>query len=64
MSEHVRIIKVKAKVSGCFRSKNSAGDYTKIMSFVGTAKKLGHDAFSAILLAFSGNPHMILKPES
>ncbi len=60
----LRMIKVKTKVSGCFRSKNGAGDYTKIMSFVGTAKKLGHDAFSAILLAFSGNPLSLLKPQS
>jgi len=34
----LRMIKVKTKVSGCFRSKNGAGDYTKIMSFIGTAR--------------------------
>ncbi len=41
----LRMVKVKTKVSGCFRSKNGAGDYTKIMSFIGTAKKLGQNAF-------------------
>ncbi len=60
----LRMIKVKTKVSGCFRSKNGARDYTKIMSFIGTAKELGHDAFSAILFAFSGNPFLLLKPQS
>ncbi len=33
----LRMIKVKTKVSGCFRSKNGVEDYTKIMSFLGSA---------------------------
>lgn len=37
----IRIIKVKMKVSGCFRSKDGAEEYLSIMSYVGTARKHG-----------------------
>jgi transposase len=38
----VRNIKVKAKVSGCFRSENGAKDFADTTSVLGTAAKLGH----------------------
>lgn len=37
----VRMVKVKTKVSGCFRTEAGAEDYLRIMSYVGTAKKHG-----------------------
>lgn len=37
----LRMIKVKTKVSGCFRSEEGARDYLKIMSYVGTAISKG-----------------------
>lgn len=55
----LRVIKTKAKVSGCFRSIEGAQDYLKIMSFVGTAKKLGHNAYEAIQNAISGTAEFI-----
>ena len=50
----LRMIKVKAKVSGCFRTEEGAKDFLKIMSYTGTAKKQGVNPFHAILLALSG----------
>lgn len=41
----IRMIKTKTKVSGCFRSMAGASDYLTIMSYVGTAKKHGRNAF-------------------
>ena len=55
----IRMIKVKTKVSGCFRSEDGARDYLKIMSYVGTAHKQGHNAYDAIRKAFSGCPEFI-----
>ena len=54
-----RMIKTKTKVSGCFRSKKGAMDYLKIMSYVGTAKKLGLSPFEAIRQAILGSPEFI-----
>lgn len=51
----IRIIKVKTKVSGCFRTESGADDYLKIMSYVGTAKKHGINPFQAIKQAISGS---------
>ena len=57
----IRMIKVKTKVSGCFRSEDGARDYLKIMSYVGTAHKQGHNAYDAIRNAFSGCPGFIFE---
>lgn len=55
----LRMIKVKTKVSGCFRTEEGARDYLKIMSYVGTAHKQGHNAYQAIKNAISGHPDFI-----
>lgn len=55
----LRMIKVKTKVSGCFRSEEGARDYLKIMSYIGTAHKHGHNAYDAIRNAISGYPDFI-----
>lgn len=55
----IRMVKVKTKVSGCFRTEDGARDYLKIMSYVGTAHKHGFNAYEAIKNAFSGTPEFI-----
>ena len=55
----VRMVKVKTKVSGCFRTEAGAEDYLRIMSYVGTAKKHGIKGFTAIRYAISGTPEII-----
>ena len=45
----VRKIKVKQKVSGCFRTDSGADDFAKLHSIVETAMKNGNSKFNAIL---------------
>lgn len=56
-----RMIKVKTKVSGCFRTEEGARDYLKIMSYVGTAHKQGYNAYEAIKNAISGHSDFIFE---
>lgn len=55
----LRMIKVKTKVSGCFRSEEGAQEYLTIMSYIGTAHKHGINAFTAILEALNGNSDIV-----
>ena len=55
----IRMIKIKTKVSGCFRGIDGARNYLKIMSYVGTAKKHGYSAFEAVQQVISGNPYFL-----
>ena len=57
----LRMIKVKTKVSGCFRTEEGARDYLKIMSYVGTAHKQGYNAYEAIKKAILGHPDFIFE---
>lgn len=57
----VRMIKVKTKVSGCFRSEEGARDYLKIMSYIGTAHKQGYNAYDAIKNAILQCPDFIFE---
>lgn len=57
----IRMIKVKTKVSGCFRIEDGARDYLKIMSYIGTAHKQGHNAYESIRNAISGHPDFIFE---
>lgn len=61
-AEHdLRMIKVKTKVSGCFRIEEGARDYLKIMSYVGTPRKQGYNAYEASKNAISGHPDFIFE---
>ena len=51
----IRNVKVKTKVSGCFRTEQGARDYLKIMSYVGTAKKNHVNVHEAIRQAIEGD---------
>ena len=57
----LRMVKVKTKVSGCLRSEEGAQEYLTIMSYIGSARKHGINAFTAIREALNGNPDIIFN---
>ena len=57
----VRMVKVKTKVSGCFRTKEGADSFIKIMSYIGTANKHGINSFIAIKNALEGQSDFIFN---
>ena len=57
----IRMVKVKTKVSGYYRSMKGAQEYLTKMSYVETAKKHGINAYEAILKSIIGNPDIIFE---
>jgi transposase len=56
----VRMIKVKQKISGTFRSRAGADSFCAIRSYISTVRKQGHNVIQAIQSALSGRPFMPL----
>ena len=52
----LRMMKVKQKVSGCFRTLQGAVLFCTVRSYLSTARKHGLSMFSALVDAFSGSP--------
>ena len=52
----IRMVKVKQKISGVFRSSKGADMFCRIRGYISTARKNSLSAFTAIIDALEGNP--------
>jgi len=54
----LRMVKVKEKISGTFRSEQGANIFARIRGYISTARKNNKSAIKAIKDAFTGNPYL------
>ena len=52
----LRMMKLKQKISGCFRSEEGARKFCRIRGYLATLRKQGHNLLDALVDLFSGNP--------
>jgi len=52
----IRMIKVKQKISGCFRTTGGAEAFCRIRSYISSMKKQGRPVLAALRSVFSGQP--------
>ena len=54
----LRMLKVKGKVSGCFRSPDGADQFCRIRGYISTLHKQGYSVLDALTSLFAGQPLM------
>lgn len=60
----LRMMKLKQKISGCFRSVDGARMFCRIRGYLSTLRKQGHNVLDALMGVFDGNPITLLpQPE-
>jgi transposase len=60
----LRMMKLKQKISGCFRSEDGAKMFCRIRDYLSTLRKQDRKILNALIALFSGNPEpLIPQPE-
>ena len=54
----LRMLKVKHKVSGCFRSPEGADYFCRLRGYISTLRKQEHSILDGITSVFAGQPYM------
>jgi transposase len=52
----LRMLKVKQKISGCFRTEGGAAEFCRLRSYISTMKKQGRGVMETIKSLFIGAP--------
>jgi transposase len=60
--QDIRMIKVRQKISGCFRTLHGAQMFCRIRSYLSTCRKQGHNLWEAVQQAVVGQPFLPACP--
>ena len=60
--QDIRMIKVRQKISGCFRTLRGAQMFCRIRSYLSTCRKQGHNLWEAVQKAVAGRPFIASCP--
>ena len=62
--QDIRMIKVRQKISGCFRTLKGAQIFCRIRSYLSTCRKQGHNLWESIQRAVAGDPFIPSTPHA
>jgi transposase len=60
--QDIRMIKVRQKISGCFRTLHGAEVFCRIRSYLSTCRKQGRNTWEALQMAMAGQPFIPVAP--